>query len=79
MRKLEEIHIRTTQGSGADYLSIITRVKAGGEKEALRQLQFVRLALTQYYARCALVGVGGKDDYNTQPSMTAIASARIIG
>ncbi|EIN09429.1 hypothetical protein PUNSTDRAFT_85773, partial [Punctularia strigosozonata HHB-11173 SS5] len=64
MRKLEEIYLRTSQGSGDDYLPIITRIKAGGEKEALRQLQFVRLALTQYYARCAVLGVGGKDSYS---------------
>lgn len=62
LKKLEEIHIRSSQGSTEDYLSVLARTtKSGGEKHALQQLQGVRLALARYYARCGVIGVGGKN------------------
>lgn len=61
LRKLEEICSRATQGSGSDYLSILTRTtKNKDEKQALQRLQTVRLALAKYYARCGVIGVGGR-------------------
>jgi nuclear pore complex protein Nup85 len=61
LQKLEEISIRTAQGSGDDYLSVLRRTtKGGGEKDALGRLKAVRLALARYFARCTVIGVGGK-------------------
>ncbi|THV00805.1 hypothetical protein K435DRAFT_776286 [Dendrothele bispora CBS 962.96] len=55
LSKLEEISIRASQGSGDDYLSVLTRtIKGGGEKEALERLKVVRLALARYFARCTI-------------------------
>ncbi|KAF5383546.1 hypothetical protein D9615_003741 [Tricholomella constricta] len=53
LRKLEEIFVRTSQGAGDEYLSVLMRTMHGsGEKEALEQLKLVRLALARYFARC---------------------------
>ncbi|KAG5641793.1 hypothetical protein DXG03_004179 [Asterophora parasitica] len=53
LRKLEEIFVRTSQGAGDEYLSVLIRtVQGGGEKEALERLRLVRLALAKYFARC---------------------------
>ncbi|KAF9461545.1 nucleoporin Nup85-like protein [Collybia nuda] len=53
LRKLEEVFVRTSQGSGEDYLSVLVKtIKGGGEKEAIDQLNVVRLALARYFARC---------------------------
>lgn len=53
LRKLEEVFVRTSQGSGEDYLSVLMKtIKGGGEKEALDRLNVVRLALARYFARC---------------------------
>ncbi|KAI0917961.1 hypothetical protein AcW1_006947 [Taiwanofungus camphoratus] len=61
LHRLEEIHIRSAQGSTADYLSVLARTtKSGGEKHALQRLQVVRLALARYYAKCGVIGVGGR-------------------
>lgn len=60
MEKLEEIHIRVGQGSGDEYLGVLTRIVRGGEKHALQRLQAVRLSLARYYARCGAIGVGGR-------------------
>ena len=57
---MEEIFTRAGQGSGGDYLSILIRTTQDGEKAALRRLQTVRLALARYFARCTMIGVGGK-------------------
>ncbi|KAJ4479675.1 nucleoporin Nup85-like protein [Lentinula edodes] len=58
LRKLEEISIRSSQGSGDDYLTVLIRtIKGGGEKEALERLKQVRLAIARYFARCT-VGKG---------------------
>ncbi|KAL6299538.1 Nup85 nucleoporin-domain-containing protein [Sparassis latifolia] len=60
--RLEEIHIRAAQGASEDYLAVLARTtKSGGEKHALQRLQTVRLALARYYARCGVIGVGGKN------------------
>lgn len=68
LRKMEEVHTRTSQGSGEDYLSVLVKIirssggkGIGGEKEALNKLKTVRLALAKYFARCGTIGAGGKD------------------
>jgi nuclear pore complex protein Nup85 len=61
LQKLQEIFTRAEQGSGSDYLAILTRtIKGGDEKEALNRLKTVRLQLARYFARCTVIGVGGK-------------------
>jgi nuclear pore complex protein Nup85 len=61
LQRLQEIFTRTEQGSGDDYLAILIRtIKAGGEREALNRLKAVRLELARYFARCTVIGVGGK-------------------
>ena len=52
--------VRTSQGSGEDYLAILTRTtKGGGQKEALDRLVTVRLALARYFARCTALNLLG--------------------
>ncbi|KAJ6607496.1 Nup85 nucleoporin-domain-containing protein [Mycena sp. CBHHK59/15] len=58
LTKLEEIFTRSSQGSGDDYLNVLTRtIKGGGHKEALDRLKTVRLALARYIARSAVLSV----------------------
>lgn len=65
LRKLEEICSRSAQGAGSDYLSVLARTtKTKDEKQALQRLQVVRLALAKYYARCGVIGVGGRVESN---------------
>ncbi|KAH9924587.1 Nup85 nucleoporin-domain-containing protein [Amylocystis lapponica] len=62
MQKLQEISTHTAQGAGEDYLPVLAQTtKSGGEKHALQLLQVVRLVLARYYARCGVIGVGGKN------------------
>lgn len=68
LRKMEEVHIRASQGSGEDYLVILMKIiragngkGVGSEKDALNKLKVVRLALAKYFARCGVIGVGGKE------------------
>jgi nuclear pore complex protein Nup85 len=72
LRKMEELHIRASQGSGEDYLAVLmTLIRVGSgkgvgsEKEALNRLKSVRLGLAKYFARCGVIGVGGKDAMST--------------
>ncbi|TFK60439.1 hypothetical protein BDN72DRAFT_939980 [Pluteus cervinus] len=52
LQKLEEIFIRTSQGSGDEYLIILMRtLQATGEEPALDRLKIVRLALAKYFAK----------------------------
>jgi nuclear pore complex protein Nup85 len=60
LQRLQEIFTRTEQGSGDDYLAVLIRTIKGGEKEALNLLKTVRLGLARYFARCTVIGVGGK-------------------
>jgi nuclear pore complex protein Nup85 len=61
LRRLEEVQTRAAQGSGSEYLGALMRqLRKGGEREALRQLESVRLALARYFARCSVLAVGGK-------------------
>lgn len=61
LQKLEEIFMRAEQGSGDDYLTVLRRtIRGGGNKEALNHLKTVRLGLARYFARCTVIGVGGK-------------------
>ncbi|KAK7012223.1 nuclear pore complex protein Nup85 [Favolaschia claudopus] len=58
LAKLEEIFVRTSQGSGGDYLDILARtIAGGGYKEALDRLKTVRLALARYFARSAVLSI----------------------
>lgn len=57
LRKLEEITIRSSQGSGEDYLMVLIRtIRGGGMKDALERLKTVRLAIARYLARCTVGG-----------------------
>ncbi|KAG7093511.1 hypothetical protein E1B28_007185 [Marasmius oreades] len=57
LRRLEEIHIRTSQGCGDDYLNVLLRTIHGkSEKDALDRLKPVRFALAKYFARCTVSG-----------------------
>lgn len=61
LRRLEVVQTRTAQGSGVEYLgALLSQVSKGGEMEALRQLETVRLALARYFARCSVLAVGGR-------------------
>jgi nuclear pore complex protein Nup85 len=61
LRRLEEVQTRAAQGSGPEYLgALMYQLQKGGEREALRQLESVRLALARYFARCSVLAVGGK-------------------
>src|SRR5271154_2735858 len=62
LKKLEEIFVRASQGAGEDYLAVLSRIIKGGEKESLRRLMTVRLALARYFARCTIIGVGRSID-----------------
>jgi nuclear pore complex protein Nup85 len=60
LQRLEEISVRALQGSGEDYLSVLTRTNKGsGEREALDRLKVVRLALARYFARCTALNLVG--------------------
>ncbi|KAJ7846097.1 hypothetical protein B0H14DRAFT_2773436 [Mycena olivaceomarginata] len=50
LAKLEEISVRSSQGSGET-------IPGGGHKEALDRLKTVRLALARYFARAAVLSV----------------------
>jgi nuclear pore complex protein Nup85 len=60
--RLQEVETAAAHGAGDDYLAILIRI-AGvkGETDGLPRLRPVRLALARYMARCAVIGVGGKD------------------
>ena len=69
LRRMEEIAVRTSQGSGDDYLSVLRKIKKGGEdNDALERLKTARLVSARYFARCSLKSVGGKQivDQRTQ-------------
>lgn len=66
LRRLEEVCTRSAQGAGPDYLAVLARTtKSKDEKGALQRLQIVRLALAKYYARCGVIGVGGRIETNS--------------
>jgi nuclear pore complex protein Nup85 len=76
LNRLEEVHIRAAQGSGDDYLSVLVKMtKGGGEQEALLKLRTVRVALARYFARCAVIDVGGKETFGSSTRF----SSRTIG
>lgn len=54
LRALTDVSIAIEQGSEEDYLAVLTSSVKGGQKEALRRLTTIRLALAQYFARCPL-------------------------
>ena len=58
--KLEEVCTRSAQGGGADYLGVLARTMKNDVRLAAQRMQVVRLALAKYYARCGVIGVGGR-------------------
>ncbi|KAG1899467.1 Nup85 nucleoporin-domain-containing protein [Suillus fuscotomentosus] len=61
LQHLEEVIARTDQGSGDEHLRIlVAKLGSGGTTEALHALQGVRLSLAKYFARCTMIGTGGK-------------------
>ncbi|KAJ2911868.1 hypothetical protein MD484_g8548, partial [Candolleomyces efflorescens] len=51
LRKLEEISLKVSQGAGSEYLGVLSRMVEGkDQKEALKRLQLVRLALARQLA-----------------------------
>ena len=66
LRRLEEVCTRSAQGAGSDYLTALARTtRSKDEKGALQRLQVVRLVLAKYYARCGVIGVGGRVETNS--------------
>lgn len=56
LRRLEEVSLAAKQGCGEDYLTILTQIlKVGSVKDALSQLDTLRLALARYYAWSILI------------------------
>lgn len=61
LHKLEEICTRTSQGNGSDYITVWGKIlKNEDEKWLLQKLQVVRFVLARYFARCGVIGVGGR-------------------
>ena len=60
LKKLEEVHFRSSNGAGEDYLLILSRILRRGQRECLQRMMTVRLALARYFSRCTMIGVGGK-------------------
>jgi len=61
LKRLEEVHLRASQGSGDAYLSVLMATMGGSsEAEALQRLKSARLSLAKYYAKCTMVA-GGRD------------------
>jgi len=56
LRRLEEVSLAVKQGCGDDYLTILNQIlKVGSVKDALSQLDTLRLALARYYAWSILI------------------------
>ena len=69
LRGLEKVQTRTTQGADPEYLSaLMLQMEKGAEREALRQLESVRLALARYFARCSVLAIGGKSRILPHPT-----------
>ncbi|EGN95218.1 hypothetical protein SERLA73DRAFT_187558 [Serpula lacrymans var. lacrymans S7.3] len=71
LQKLEEVFMRAAQGSGEDYLCMLMRKSnASREKEALDRLKLTRLTLAKYFARCTVIGTGGRPIADQNSSAT---------
>lgn len=72
LKRLEEVHLRASQGSGDAYLSILMVTMGGsGEAEALQRLKSARLSLAKYYAKCTMVA-GGRDIKGSRVGIIAV-------
>jgi len=72
LKRLEEVHLRTSQGSGDAYLSILMVTMGGSnEAEALQRLKTARLSLAKYYAKCTMVA-GGRDIKGSRVGIIAV-------
>jgi len=79
LAKMEEIVVRSSQGSGDDYLGILRKIT--GENDVMERLRTARLVLARHFARCALQSVSGKHlvDQRTQSVAVSQLSLRIAG
>ncbi|KAH9987143.1 nucleoporin Nup85-like protein [Russula compacta] len=72
LKRLEEVHLRASQGSGDAYLSILMTTMGGSnEAEALQRLKSARLSLAKYYAKCTMVS-GGRDIRGSRVGVIAV-------
>ena len=72
IKRLEEVHLRASQGSGDAYLSILMVTMGGSnEAEALQRLKSARLTLTKYYAKCTMIA-GGHDIKGSRVGIIAV-------
>lgn len=71
IKRLEEVHLRASQGSGDAYLSILMVTMGSNEAEALQRLKSARLTLAKYYAKCTMVA-GGHDIKGSRVGIIAV-------
>ena len=72
LKRLDEVHLRTSQGSGDAYLSILMVTMGGSnEAEALQRLRTARLSLAKYSAKCTMVA-GGRDIKGSRVGIIAV-------
>lgn len=72
LKRLEEVHLRASQGSGDAYLPILmTTMRGSNEAEALQRLKSARLSLAKYYAKCTMVS-GGRDIRGSRVGVIAV-------
>jgi nuclear pore complex protein Nup85 len=72
IKRLEEVHLRASQGSGDAYLSILMVTMGGtNEAEALQRLKSARLTLAKYYAKCTMMA-GGHDIKGSRVGIIAV-------
>ncbi|KAN0115630.1 Nup85 Nucleoporin domain containing protein [Russula decolorans] len=72
IKRLEEVHLRASQGSGDAYLSILMVTMGGSnEAEALQRLKSARLTLAKYYAKCTMIA-GGHDIKGSRVGIIAV-------
>jgi nuclear pore complex protein Nup85 len=72
LKRLEEVHLRASQGSGDDYLSVLEiTMKGASEAEAIQRLKTARLSLAKYYAKCTMVA-GSREISGSRVGIIAI-------
>ncbi|KAI0294307.1 Nup85 nucleoporin-domain-containing protein [Multifurca ochricompacta] len=72
LKRLEEVNLRASQGSGDDYLSVLmVTMKGATEGEVLQRLKSARLSLAKYYAKCTMVA-GGRDVTRLRAGIIAV-------
>jgi nuclear pore complex protein Nup85 len=71
IKRLEEVHLRASQGSGDAYLSVLMVTMGSNEAEALQRLKSARLTLAKYYAKCTMIA-GGHDIKGSRTGIIAV-------